>query len=243
MNAEPAIAAVEVDPLADARDRLRHAHEAKRHAEAKLGEAQAAHARGQELAHAMQAEIDELDRQNDMLAQRAAEKIAAGIKGVSADDREEQAPSIQERLAARAMSVQRHAYAQRAAEQLKAEVEQAEGEVARAKYQIEAAIGHLLLLEGERIAAEVLEHEAAAYASRNRLAGLARLWIARGSGDNRTSALRMGVKALGVLNDLPLNSEHRQHPAAHNPVDVELALWQTCASALLKDAEAAVESD
>jgi hypothetical protein len=51
----------------------------------------------------------------------------------------------------------------------------------------------------------------------------------------------MGPKALGVLNDILLNSEHRQHPAAYDPVNVELAIWQNRSAALLKDTEAAVD--
>jgi hypothetical protein len=73
------------------------------------------------------------------------------------------------------MSVQRHAHAQRAAEKLRGEVEQAQGEVARSKYQIGASIAALLYLIGEQLAEETLRHEAAAYACRNRLAGLSRL--------------------------------------------------------------------
>jgi hypothetical protein len=34
----------------------------------------------------------------------------------------------------------------------------------------------------------------------------------------------MGSNALATLNDIPLNSEHRQHLAAHDPSSVELAL-------------------
>jgi hypothetical protein len=190
----------------------------------------------------MQAEIAELDRQNDMLAQHEAERIAAGIKGWNpADDREESAPSIQERLAARAMSVQRHAYAQRAADQLRSEVEQAEGAVARAKYGIEAAIAHLLLLEGERIAAACLQAEELARDLRHRLGGLSRLWIARGQADRRPSALRMGVTAMGVLESLPLNDHAQQYPASHDPTTAALVRWQLIASGLLVDAETAVE--
>jgi hypothetical protein len=155
---------------------LRLSHRAKETAIAKLADAKAAHARGQELALAMQAEADELDRQNDMLAQRAAEKIVAGMRGADhAKEREESAPNVQERLQARAISVQRHADAQRSAEQLRADVEHAEGEVARAKYQIEAAIAALLLLEGEQLAERTLAAEALASDLRHKLAGLSRL--------------------------------------------------------------------
>jgi hypothetical protein len=242
MNGEPALAAVEVDVLADVRDRLRHAHEAKRQAEAKLADAKAAHARGQELANALQAEIDELDRQNDMLAQRAAERIAAGIRGADpAEEREESAPSVQERLQARAMSVRRHAYAERAVAQLHGEVEQAERSLAQAKYQIEKSIANLLLLEGERIAGEVLDYEARARDARHRLAGLSRLWIGRGTGDNRPSALHMGRLALQTLESLPLNDHAQQYPASHDPTTATLQKWQFIASLLLVDPEAEVD--
>jgi hypothetical protein len=223
---------------------LRLSHRAKETATAKLADAKAAHARGQELALAMRAEIDELDRQNDMLAQRAAEKIAASIGGAGhAEEREESAPGVQERLAARAMSVQRCSYAQRAAEQLRAEVEQAERSVATAKYGIEAAIGHLLLLEGEELAVACRHHEELARDLRHKLGGLSRLWIGCGKGDNRPSALRLGPLALKTLESLPVNDHAQQYPASHDPTTATLQRWQFVASALLVDPESKAEVD
>jgi hypothetical protein len=78
---------------------------------------------------------------------------------------------------------------------------------------------------------------------RAKIAGLSRLWIALCAGDDRPSAMRLGPKALRLLESLPLNSEIRQYPAAHDPSSSALLRWQLCASSLLANAEAKLEVD
>jgi hypothetical protein len=113
--------------------------------------------------------------------------------------------------------------------------------VAQSKNAVEAAIAGLLLIIGEQLAEQTLGAEKQARDLRHKLTGLSRLWISRGNDDRRPSAIRMGQKALALLNALPANSENRQTVAAHDPGTRELVRWQLVASSLLANAEAEVD--
>jgi hypothetical protein len=148
---------------------------------------------------------------------------------------------VAHRLEARAQIVYALATAQAAAKRLADDVAALGGEVAKAKYQIEAAVAALLVIEGEEIAASCLHHEEVARDLRHKLGGLARLWIGRGNADRRPSALRLGVKAMRLLDSLPLNDLDQQYPASRDPSAATLTRWQFAASRLLLDPEAKVE--
>ncbi len=196
---------------------------------------------GEALVAECQAVVDQLDRETDDASQRESERIAAGIWGeVGLAEREEAAPSLQERLASRALAVQRHASARRASEKLRDEVERVQGELNRATYAIEDAAARLLLLIGEQIAQEILAAEAIARNTRFKLQGLARLWLARSF---RPAAIKLVHQAVGVLNDIPLNDSRRQIAPAHDPAVVALQRWQEAAAALLADLEAPLPID
>jgi hypothetical protein len=112
----------------------------------------------------------------------------------------------------------------------------------RARFAVRDAASGLLYAIGEGLATETLAAEELARDSRHRPEGLARLWVSQSEG-GPPSALKLGRRAIALLNGLPANDPRIQYPAGREPSVASLALWRALVASLLRDPETPLEEE
>jgi hypothetical protein len=179
--------------------------------------------------------LRELERQEAVDAAAAAGRIAAGIAAGQA------APELPPRpagwLERREIARDRVSAAQAAHRQLEAGLAAAARAMALAVTRQQAAIAALLIGHGEQLAVEVEAAERLALALRQELEALGRVHLAL-DGPGRPILLRLGLRAMRVLNSRPLNDPDKQKPGGIDLIAPQAKRWREVAVALMGDPEA-----
>ena len=99
------------------------------------------------------------------------------------------------------------------------------------------AIAALLIGHAEQLAVEVEAAERLALALRDELTALGRVHLTT-DGPGRPILLRLGMRAMRVINSRPLNDADRQKPGGLDLLAPVAQRWRDAATALMGDPEA-----
>jgi hypothetical protein len=195
----------------------------------------AAERRGRALLQEAEQELRELERQEAVDAAAAAGRIAAGIAaGQSAPELPARPAGWHER---REIARDRVSAAQAAHRQLEAQLAAAARAMALAVAKQQQAIAALLIGHAEQLAVEVEAAERLALALRQELEALGRVHLTT-DGPGRPILLRLGVRAMRVINGRPVNDPDRQKPGTIDLIAPAAKRWREAAVALMTAPEA-----
>jgi hypothetical protein len=219
----------------DVRDELKILHARRQQAQQHHTNMIAAERRGRALLADAEAELAEIGQQESVEAAIAAGRIAADIAAG------EPAPFLPPRppgwLERREIARDRVSAARQAHRQLEASVEAAARAMALATTQQQQAIAQLLRDRGEQLALECEAAERLALALRDELTALGRVHLTT-DGPGRPVLIKLGLRAMGVLNSRPVNDPDRQKPGTIDLIAPQAQRWRDSATALLSDPEA-----
>jgi hypothetical protein len=232
--------ALQAEPLpADTRDELRAAHRHRQEAQQHHANAMAAERRGRALLQDAEHELAELERQEAVDATIAAGRIAADIAAGQS------MPTFPERPAGwhdkKAIAQDRVSAAGQAHRQLEAQLAASARAVAQATTAQQGAIARLLRDRGEQLAIETEAAERLALHLRNELTALGRVHLTT-DGPGRPVLIKLGLRAMRVLNSRPVNDPDRQKPGGIDLLAPQAQRWRDAATALMADAEAPLPS-
>jgi hypothetical protein len=219
----------------DVRDELKVLHARRQQAEQHREHLIAAERRGRALLADAEAELAEIEAQAAAGAARAAERLASDIAAG------QPAPSLPPRPPGwleRKTIAQDHVVAARQAHrQLEAVVAAAGRAVAQATTDQQNAISKLLRERGEQLALEVEATERLALHLRDELEALGRVHLTT-AGPGRPVIIKLGLKALKVLNSRPVNDPDRQKPGGIDLLAPQAKRWNDVAWRLMDDPDA-----
>jgi hypothetical protein len=222
-------------PPIDIRDELRAAHRHRQEAQQHHANAMAAERRGRALLSDAEHELAEIEHQEAADAAQAADKIAADIAAG------QPMPTLPERPAGwhdkKAIAQDRVSAARQAHRQLEAQLAASARAVAQATTAQQGAIAQLLRDHGETLAIETEAAERLALALRDELTALGRVHLTT-DGPGRPILIKLGLKAMRVLNSRPVNDPDRQKPGGLDLLAPVAQRWRDAATALMADAEA-----
>jgi hypothetical protein len=134
----------------------------------------------------------------------------------------------------KAIAQDRVSAARQAHGQLEAGLAAASRAMALAVTRQQQAIAALLIGRGEELAVEVEAAERLALVLRQELEALARIHLTS-DGPGRPILLRLGMRAMRVLNGRPLNDADRQKPGGIDLLAPVAQRWREAATALMAD--------
>jgi hypothetical protein len=221
------------------RDELRAAHRQRQEAQQHHANAMAAERRGRALVQDAERELAEIEYQEAVEASQAASRIAADIAtGQSM-------PTLPERPAGwhdkKAIAQDRVSAARQAHRQLDAQLAASTRAVAQATTAQQGAIARLLRDRGETLAIETEAAERLALHLHDELEAMARLHLTT-DGPGRPVLIKLGLKAMKVLNSRPVNDPDRQKPGGIDLLAPVAQRWRDAAMALMSDPEAPLPS-
>jgi hypothetical protein len=222
-------------PPVDIREELRAAHHRRQEAQQHHVNAMAAERRGRALLQDAEHELGEIAHQEAAGATQAAERIAAGIAAG------QPMPTLPERPAGwhdkKAIAHDRVSAARQAHRQLEAQLAASTRAVAQATTAQQGAIARLLRDKGETLAIETEAAERLALHLREELTALGRVHLTT-DGPGRPVLIKLGMKAVKVLNSRPVNDPDRQKPGGIDLLAPQAQRWRDAATALMGDPEA-----
>jgi hypothetical protein len=223
----------------DVREELRAAHHRREEAQQHHANAMAAERRGRALMQDAEHELAEIERQAAADAAQAAERIAADIAAGQS------MPTLPERPAGwhdkKAIAQDRVSAARQAHRQLEAQLGASARAVAQATTAQQGAIAQLLRDRGETLAIEVEAAERLALHLRDELEAMARFHLTT-DGPGRPVLIKLGLRAMRVLNSRPVNDPDRQKPGGIDLIAPQAQRWRDAAMALMSDPEAPLPS-
>jgi hypothetical protein len=228
--------ALRTEPLpVGVRDELRAAHRHRQEAQRSHEHASAAERRGRALLQDAERELAELERQEAVDAAAAAGRIAADVvAGNPPAPMAARPPGWYER---REIARDRVAAAREAHRQLEAQLAAAARAMALAVAKQQQAIAQVLIAHAEQLAIEVEAAERLALTLRDELTALGRIHLTV-DGPGRPILLRLGTRAMRVLNARPLNDADRQKPGGIDLIAPQAKRWREVAVALMTAPEA-----
>ena len=195
----------------------------------------AAERRGRALLSDAEHELAEIEHQEAVDATIAAGRIAADIAAGQS------MPILPERPAGwhdkKAIAQDRVAAARQAHGQLEAGLAAAARAMALAVAKQQQAIAQVLIAHAEQLAAEVEAAEHLALALRQELEALGRVHLTT-DGPGRPILLRLGMRAMRVINSRPINDADRQKPRGIDLIAPQAKRWRDVAVALMTAPEA-----
>ena len=226
-------------PPVDIRDELRAAHQHRQEAQQHHTNAMAAERRGRALIQDAERELAEIEHQEAVEATIAAGRIAADIAAG------QPMPTLPERPAGwpdkKAIARDRVSAARQAHRQLEAQLAASSRAVAQATTAQQGAIARLLRDRGETLAIETEAAERLALHLRDELEAMARLHLTT-DGPGRPVLIKLGLRAMRVLNSRPVNDPDRQKPGGIDLIAPQAQRWRDAAMALMSDPEAPLPS-
>jgi hypothetical protein len=223
----------------DTRDELRAAHHRRQEAQQHHDHALAAERRGRALIQDAERELAEIEHQEAVEATIAAGRIAADIAAG------QPMPELPERPAGwherKAIAQDRVSAARQAHRQLEAQLAASTRAVSTATTAQQSAIAQLLRDRGETLAIETEAAERLALHLRDELEAMARLYLTT-DGPGRPVLIKLGLRAMRVLNARPINDADRQKPGGIDLLAPVAQRWRDAATALMSDAEAPLPS-
>jgi hypothetical protein len=220
-------------PPVDVREELRAAHRQRQEAQQHHANAVAAERRGRALLSDAERELAELEQQEAADAAQAAERIAADIAAGQS------MPELPPRPAGwhdkKAIAEDRVSAARQAHRQLEAQLAASSRAVAQATTVQQGAVARLLRDRGEQLAVEVEAAERLALHLRDELEAIARLHLT--TDGPRPVLIKLGLKAMRVLNARPINDPDRQKPGTIDLIAPAAKRWRAAAAALMADPE------
>jgi hypothetical protein len=233
------VAQAVVPPPIDVRDELRASHRLRQEAQQHHANAMAAERRGRALLQDAEHELAEIEHQEAADAAQAAERIAADIAaGQSMPILPERPAGWHER---KTVARDRVSAAQAAHRQLEARLAASIRAMALATTRQQGAIARLLIDRGETLAVEVEAAARLALHLRDELEAMARLHLTT-DGPGRPVLIKLGLRAMKVLNSRPVNDPDRQKPGGIDLLAPVAQRWRNAATALMSDPEAQLPS-
>jgi hypothetical protein len=233
------VAQAVVPPPVDVRDELRASHRLRQEAMRNHEHAMAAERRGRALMQDAEHELAEIEHQEEGDATQAAERIAADIAAGQS------MPELPARPAGwhdkKAIAQDRVSAARQAHRQLEAQLAASARAMAQATTAQQGAIARLLRDRGETVAIEIEAAERLALHLRDELEAMARLHLTT-DGPGRPVLIKLGLRAMKVLNSRPHNDPDRQKPGGIDLLAPAAQRWRDAATALMADAEAPLPS-
>jgi hypothetical protein len=227
------------EPPPDTREELRAAHQRRQESMQHHEHAVAAERRGAALLSEAEHELGELERQEAADAALAAERIAADIAaGQSMPELPPRPPGWHER---KSLAEDRVVAARQAHARLAAQLAESLRAVALAVTRQQQAVAALLRDHGEQLAIETEAAERLALALRDELTALGRVHLTT-DGPGRPILLKLGMRAMRVLNSRPVNDPDRQKPGGLDLLAPVAQRWRDAATALMADPEAPLPS-
>jgi hypothetical protein len=228
------------EPLpVDTREELRAAHMRRQEAQQHHEHAMAAERRGRALMQDAERELAALEQQEAVDAAMAADRIAADIAAGQS------MPTLPERPAGwhdkKAIAQDRVSAARQAHRQLEAQLAASSRAVAQAITQQQQAIARLLRDRGETLAIETEAAERLALTLRDELTALGRVHLTTDA-PGRPVLIKLGMRAMRVLNSRPVNDPDRQKPGTIDLIAPQAERWRAAATALMSDPEAPLPS-
>jgi hypothetical protein len=225
------LAQVAEPPPVDIREELRAAHHRRQEAQQQHANAMAAECRGRALMSDAERELAEIEQAETTIAAQIARDIATG----------ESAPELPPRpagwLERREIARDRVSAARQAHRLLEAQLGASSRAVAQATTAQQGAIAHLLRDRGETLAIEVEAAERLALHLRDELTALGRVHLTTDA-PGRPVLIKLGLRAMRVLNSRPVNDPDRQKPGGIDLLAPVAQRWREAATALMGDPEA-----
>jgi hypothetical protein len=222
-------------PPVDIREELRAAHRHRQEAQQHHDHALAAERRGRALMSDAEHELAEIEHQEAVDATIAAGRIAADIAAGQS------MPTLPERPAGwhdkKAIAQDRVSAARQAHRQLEAQLAASAKAVAQATTAQQGAIARLLRDRGETLAIQVEAAERLALHLRDELEAMARLHLTT-DGPRRPLLIKLGLRAMRLLNSRPVNDPDRQKPGGLDLLAPLAQRWRDAARQLMDDPEA-----
>jgi hypothetical protein len=184
-------------------------------------------------------ELAEIEHQEAVDATIAAGRIAADIAaGLPMPTLPERPPEWHDK---KAIAQDRVSAARQAHRQLEAQLAASTGAVAQATTAQQGAIAQLLRDRGETLAIETEAAERLALALRDELTALGRVHLTTDA-PGRPVLIKLGLRAMQVLNSRPVNDPDRQKPGGIDLLAPQAQSWREAATALMGDPEAPLPS-
>jgi hypothetical protein len=218
----------------DVRDELRVLHARREQALQQHSNMIAAERRGAALLADAESELAEIEQQAAVDAAMAAERLAADIAAGERGSLPGRPPGWLQR---REIAQDRVSAARAAHRQLESGVAAAARAAIQAAADQQGAIARLLRERGETLAAEIEAAERLALSLRDELTALGRVHLVT-DGPGRPVLIRLGMKAVRVLNSRPVNDPDRQKPGGIDLLAPQAARWRDAAAALMSDPDA-----
>jgi hypothetical protein len=219
----------------DVREKLRAAHMRRQEAQQHHANAMAAERRGRALLSDAERELAEIELAETTIAAEAAAQIARDI--ATGESAPELPPRPAGWLERREIARDRVVAAQAAHRQLEAQLAASARAMALATTQQQQSIARLLRDRGEALAIETEAAERLALHLRDELEAMARLYLTT-DGPGRPVLMKLGLKAMRVLNSRPVNDPDRQKPGGIDLLAPAAQRWRDAATALMGDPEA-----